>query len=241
MFAEEEAALLGSAAASPQQLEAMVEQRISGDPLEHVVGWADFCGQRLAVDSGVFVPRRRTELLARHAAAAARDGAVVVDLCCGTGAVGAVVAAAHAGVELHAVDVDAAAVRCAAGNLAPLDGRVHEGDLYAALPMGLRRRVDVVTANAPYVPTDAVALMPAEARLHESRVALDGGTDGLDVVRRVVAGAGNWLAPGGALLVESSAAQADQVCELFRDTGLTPRVASDDELDATVVSGRGGT
>src|SRR6058998_2873356 len=86
VYAEAEAALLMSAARTPSDLAAMVDQRIAGLPLEHVVGWAEFCGLRIAVDPGVFVPRRRTEFLVTEAAALARPGDVVVDLCCGSGA-----------------------------------------------------------------------------------------------------------------------------------------------------------
>jgi release factor glutamine methyltransferase len=237
VFAEEEALLLAGAASTEADLEAMVAERVAGLPLQHVLGWADFCGQRVAVDRGVFVPRPRTELLVREAVARARPGDRVVDLCCGSGAVGVALAAAVGPLELHAADVDPAAVRCARRNLAAAGGRAYEGDLFDALPTGLRGRVDLVVANAPYVPADAVALMPAEARLHEPLVALSGGADGLDVLRRVVAGAPAWLAPGGHLLVESSEAQAPAVVEAFSDAGLTAQLARSDELEATVVVG----
>jgi release factor glutamine methyltransferase len=237
VFAEEEALLLVGAASTEADLEAMVAERVAGLPLQHVLGWADFCGQRVAVDRGVFVPRPRTELLVREAVARARPGDRVVDLCCGSGAVGVALAAAVGPLELHAADVDPAAVRCARRNLAAAGGRAYEGDLFDALPTGLRGRVDLVVANAPYVPADAVALMPAEARLHEPLVALSGGADGLDVLRRVVAGAPAWLAPGGHLLVESSEAQAPAVVEAFSDAGLTAQLARSDELEATVVVG----
>ena len=85
---------------------------------------------------------------------------------------------------------------------------LHLGDLYDALPVALRGRVDVLAANAPYVPTDRIALMPPEARDHEPRLALDGGVDGVDLHRRIAAGAAEWLAPGGVLLIETSPAQA---------------------------------
>jgi release factor glutamine methyltransferase len=237
VFAEEEALLLVGAASTEADLEAMVAERVAGLPLQHVLGWADFCGQRIAVDRGVFVPRPRTELLVREAVARARPGDRVVDLCCGSGAVGVALAAAVGPLELHAADVDPAAVRCARRNLAAAGGRAYEGDLFDALPTGLRGRVDLVVANAPYVPADAVALMPAEARLHEPLVALSGGADGLDVLRRVVAGAPAWLAPGGHVLVESSEAQAPAVVEAFSDAGLTAQLARSDELEATVVVG----
>ncbi|MFI1971410.1 methylase [Streptomyces cinnamoneus] len=237
VFAEDEADLIASTAASPAEAEAMADRRAAGLPLEHVLGWAAFCGLRIAVDQGVFVPRRRTEFLAGHALALTRPGAVVLDLCCGTGALGAAVAAAVPAVELHAADIDPAAVRCARRNVPDHVGRVYEGDLYAPLPATLRGRVDVLVANGPYVPTEAIGLLPPEARDHEPLVALDGGADGLDVQRRVTAEAARWLAPGGALLVETSERQAQRTAELFTDHGLTPRIVTCDDLYATVVVG----
>jgi release factor glutamine methyltransferase len=259
VFAEDEAQLLISAAQTPTDLTAMVGQRAAGLPLEHVLGWAEFCALRIAVDPGVFVPRRRTEFLVREAAALARQvadpaavarlvaspaarvidapQAVVVDLCCGSGAVGAALAAALDRVELHSVDLDPAAVRCARRNVAAAGGRVYEGDLYEPLPATLRGRVNVLVANAPYVPTEAIELMPPEARLHEPRMALDGGADGLEVQRRMAAAASHWLAPGAHLLVETSERQAPQTLETFTRNGLIPRSASSDELNATVVIG----
>ena len=214
----------------------MVDQRAAGLPLEYVLGWAEFCGLRIAVDRGVFVPRRRTEFLVRQAAALARPRAVVVDLCCGSGAVGAALMAALDRVELYAVDVDPAAVRCARRNVAA-GAQVYEGDLDEPLPATLRGRVDVLVANAPYVPTEALGLLPPEARGHEPRVALDGGADGLDVLRRVAAVAPLWLAPGGHLLVETSQRQAPRTVETFARNGLIPQAASSQELNATVVIG----
>lgn len=240
--------MLISAAPTPAQLAAMVDRRAAGLPLEHVLGWAEFCGLRIAVDHGVFVPRRRTEFLVRQAILArlaaspatqgrARPRTVVADLCCGSGAIGAALAAALDGVELHAVDADPAAVRCARRNVAASGGQVYEGDLYEPLPATLRGHVDVLVANAPYVPTEAVGLLPPESRIHEPRAAVDGGADGLDVLRRVTAAAPLWLAPGGHLLVETSERQAPQAVEDFACSGLIPRVASSSELNATVVIG----
>lgn len=237
LFAEDEAQLLVSAARTPAEFAAMVDRRVAGLPLEHVLGWAEFCGVRIAVDPGVFVPRPRTAFLVQQAAALGRPGGCVVDLCCGSGAVGAVLAAALRRVELHAVDVDPVAVRCARRNVAAAGGQVHEGDLYEPLPARLRGRVDVLVANAPYVPTEEIRLMPPEARDHEPRVALDGGPDGLDVQRRVAAAAPRWLAPGGHLLVETSERQAAQTAAALARAGLVPRVAYSDELDATVAIG----
>ncbi len=237
VFAEDEAALLIAAAATPGDLTLMVERRAGGEPLEYVLGWAEFCGLRVAVEPGVFVPRHRTEFLASQAAARTRPGSVVVDLCCGSGAVGAALVAASPTVQLHATEIDATAVRCARRNLAGIGGQVHAGDLYDPLPPGLRGRVDVLVANVPYVPTEEIALLPREARLYEPRRALDGGADGLDVLRRVAAGAPGWLAPGGCLLVEISEAQAPRAAEILAASGLPAEVTSLDELDATVVIG----
>ncbi|WP_202916132.1 putative protein N(5)-glutamine methyltransferase [Paenibacillus mesophilus] len=237
VYAEEEARMLITAARTPAELADMADRRAAGLPLEHVIGWAEFCGLRIKVDPGVFVPRHRSEFLARKAAALARSGAVVVDLCCGTGALGAVLAAAWERIELHAVDIDPAAVRCARRNVAAAGGRVYEGDLYEPLPAELRDRVDILIANAPYVPTKAIPLMPYEARTYEKRVALDGGEDGLDIQRRVVEAAPLWLAPGGQLLVETSERQVPQTVGIFSRGGLIPKVVKSDEWDATVVVG----
>ncbi|WP_028661455.1 putative protein N(5)-glutamine methyltransferase [Saccharomonospora saliphila] len=236
VFAEEEARLLRAAAPHPAEREALVARRVAGEPLEHVLGWAAFCGRRFAVDSGVFVPRRRTEFLAEQACALVRDGAVVVDLCCGCGAVGAVIAAA-ARVRLYAVDLDPAAVRCARRNLAGTGAVVAEGDLDAPLPEALRCRVDVLVANVPYVPGGAVASLPPEAREHEPRVALDGGGDGLAVARRLVAAAPRWLAAGGSVLFETGVDQAGSAAEEVGRAGLVPQVRHCADRDATVVLG----
>ncbi|WGW13013.1 putative protein N(5)-glutamine methyltransferase [Saxibacter everestensis] len=238
VFAEDEARLLVSAASSAAGLDTMVARRVAGEPLEQVLGWAEFRDLRIAIEPGVFVPRRRTEYLASQAIMLAQqaDSPVGVDLCCGSGAVGAALLAAVPGIELYATDIDPEAVRCARRNIGSA-GQVLEGDLYQPLPTALRGRVDVLVANAPYVPTAAIATMPPEARLHEARVALDGGADGLDVQRRVAAAATQWLAPGGHLLIETSERQSSETSRIFARNGLTPRVTSSDELDATVVIG----
>ena len=247
VFAEDEAALLRAATTSPDDLARLVARRVAGEPLEHLLGWTAFCGLRVAVGPGVFVPRRRTELLVREAAALVRSRAraaggddprpVVVDLCCGSGAVGLAVATLAGPVDLVAADVDPVAVRWARRNLAPVGGRVTCGDLFDALPASVHGRVDALVVNAPYVPTTAIALMPPEARTHEPAVALDGGRDGLDVVRRVAAGAAGWLAPGGHLVVETSPSQAPRVVAAVEAGGLPARVAGADDLDATAVVG----
>lgn len=270
VFAEEEAAvLLAAAGDDPSTLAGLVARRIAGEPLEVVVGWAEFAGRRILIDPGVFVPRRRTELMVRLAAGFLRaaqrerrrnprivaDPAILVDLCCGSGAVAVAVLVAVAAdlrtvadssppnssgvpeIVWYACDLEPAAVACARRNVEPLGGTVCSGDLFAALPPDVRGRLAVVTANAPYVPTAEVAMMPPEARLHEPLITLDGGADGLDVQRRIIAAAPRWLRPGGRLLVESSREQAATSVALMSAAGLVPSVHTDKKVAGTVVVG----
>jgi release factor glutamine methyltransferase len=236
VFAEDEADLLIASGANGSQLLTMLTQREDGLPLEQILGWAQFCGLRIAVEPGVFVPRRRTEFLVEQARALMDDTAIVVDLCCGSGAVGAALLTGSPGLRLYAVDIDPIELRCARRNV-PASGQVLAGDLYEALPPALIGRVDVIVANAPYVPSDEIDLMPPEARDHEPTVALDGGMDGLDIARRVVAGAPTWLAPAGWLLIETSRRQAPALAAAFARAGLGGEVLESDEFDATVVIG----
>lgn len=233
VFAEDEAELLIAAAGTPEELDTLVARRVAGLPLEQVIGWAEFCGLRIALEPGVFVPRRRTEFLVQQAAALAPPGAVLLDLCCGAGAIAAALATLVPVAEIHAADIDPAAIRCARRNV---PGQVYQGDLFAPLPPGLRGRVAILTANVPYVPAAEIALLPAEARDHEPRTALDGGPDGLDVLRRVAAEAPRWLAVSGYLLVETSENQAPLAVAAFTAAGLSARTAS--SAYASVVIGQ---
>lgn len=241
VWAEDEAALLEETAGTAAALEVLLARRVAGEPLETVVGWVGFLGRRLVVAPGVFVPRRRTELLARTTLAhvAARRGrpgggsVVVVEMCCGVAPVVACLDA-HP-VEAHVADISRVALECAARN-AP-SAVLHPGDLYAALPGSLRGRVDVIAANAPYVPSDRIATMPPEARDHEPVEALDGGRDGVDLHRRLAAGAPGWLAPGGVLLVETSASQLPLTTGAMAAAGLVTEVRVDEEIDGCVALG----
>jgi release factor glutamine methyltransferase len=259
VFAEDEARLLEDAARTPAELDELVGRRVKGLPLEHVIGWAEFCGLRIFTDAGVFVPRRRSEFLVATAVSLpSTTSPVIVDLCCGTGALGLAVAAGMraasasgagwvpaeavgaeaVGANLYAADLDQAAVACARRNVEPAGGHVYAGDLFDALPSVLRGRVDVLICNAPYVPSAEVAFLPAEARDHEPLVALDGGLDGLAVLRRAASGAPGWLAPDGVLLVETSDRQAPSMASAMARAGLTPAIQADEESGATVVTGR---
>jgi release factor glutamine methyltransferase len=234
VFAEDEARLLVEAAAgSTARLAELTGRRVAGEPLEHVVGWVEFAGRRLVVAPGVFVPRQRSMLLVESARVF--PGAVVVDLCCGCGALAAGLLGREPRVEVHCADVSVAALDCARVNVP--GASTYAGDLFEALPDSLRGRVDVLVANVPYVPTVAIADLPAEARCHEPREALDGGPDGLGVLRRVAADAPSWLAPGGQLLVEIGSAQSDAGLTAFTAAGLAAHLVDDDERGATAIVG----
>ncbi|MEV4709942.1 putative protein N(5)-glutamine methyltransferase [Micromonospora sp. NPDC049374] len=239
VWAEEEARLLMAAGADPQSLAELVDRRVAGEPLEYLLGWAEFCGERIDVDPAVFVPRARTALLVSAAVRVTGPAATVVELCCGSGALSRVLARRLATPRLlAAVDVDPAAVACARRNLTAVGVPVLAGDLFDPLPAAWRGRLDLVVANAPYVPTAAMALLPPEARRYESAAALDGGPDGLAVLRRLAAAAPNWLAPGGHLVVEVGQGQVERFRAVLTEVGLVPSVVRDDAYDATVMLGR---
>ncbi|MGV3465148.1 MAG: putative protein N(5)-glutamine methyltransferase [Heyndrickxia sp.] len=241
VFAEDETRLLISEASSLGDLIKKVEKREAGLPLEYVIGLAHFCGLRIALEQGVFIPRQRTEFLVRQAVNLAGSGDVVVDLCCGSGAIGAALAADLRSIYLYCSDIDPIAIQCARRNVTKFGGHVFEGDLYKALPQSIKGKTNILVANVPYVPTEAIELLPSEARLYEPNLALDGGIDGLHVLRRVVEEAPNWLVSGGHLLIETSEMQASKTYEIFANAGLSTKVVREAELDATVVIGTNPT
>jgi release factor glutamine methyltransferase len=238
VFAEEETQILASEASSIEELMNLVEKRASGLPIEYVLGFTEFCGLKIEIEQGVFIPRRRTEFLVQQAKVLTRPSNLVLDLCCGSGAVGAAIATDHTKILLHSVDIDPIAVRCASHNITKMGGHVYEGDLYDALPHSMRGRVNIIVANAPYVPADSVKLLPREARLYEPKVSLDGGEDGLDLHRIIAEKAPYWLISGGHLLVETSQMQAAKTYEIFVKAGLISKIVRNEELDATVIIGK---
>lgn len=244
VYAEDEARVLLAASDSPAVLDEMVGRRCAGEPLEHVVGWAEFCGRRALVSPGVFVPRRRSELLARCAVELARsaheraalsgDRAAVLDMCCGSGAIALTVASEVPGVRLMAVDTSTEAVACATANLAAFGCEVLCGDLFEPLPPSAKGSFDIIVANTPYVPSDEIDLLPAEARCFEPRSTLDGGPDGLDLQRRLFDGARSWLRSGGHVAVETSERQLRVSQSIAVGLGYRVTVRRDDRLGATV-------
>lgn len=248
MFADDEARLLIEAARSSSELDELARRRVAGEPLEHLVGWAMFCGLRVQLGPGVFVPRPRSEFLVEQAVAALADTvarpAVVVDLCCGSGAIGLAVATrvatinTGASIELHASDIDPVSIGWAAENLRGIGAQTYCGNLFESIPSRLQRNVDLVVANVPYVPTSDLGLLPSEARKHEPAAALDGGRDGLDVLRSAADAARSWLREGGQMLVETSERQRPMAVECLRQLGFAATSVSNSESSAVVVTGR---
>lgn len=236
VFAEEEAAVLCEAFTGLDLLEA-VQARVEGEPLEHIVGWTLFAGLRIDVGPGVFVPRRRSEVLVHEALDLLPRRGLLVELCCGAAPVATAVATARAGARVYATDLSPEAALCAMENLDPVGGTVCVGDMAEGLPVDLFGRVDVVVANAPYVPTGDLELMPREARLHEPLAALDGGPDGTSVQQRAAAAAARLLRSGGHFVMETSRRQIDASVRLVESVGMVARTVLDDELDGTCVVG----
>jgi release factor glutamine methyltransferase len=171
----------------------------------------------------VFIPRPETEVLVdavlefvdRERLAEPR----VLDLCTGSGAVAVSVAHERAGACVHATEIAAATAAVALENTerAGVAGRVTvlEGDLFAPLPRELAGTFDVVVSNPPYIPTADLQGLPAEVAAHEPLGALDGGPDGLDVVRRIAVEARDWLRPGGLLAMETDTLRAKEAAQLL--------------------------
>jgi release factor glutamine methyltransferase len=197
----------------------LVRRRAAGEPTAWLTGQKEFLGRPFRVDARVLVPRPETEELALAALAALPEGGSALDLGTGSGCIAVSLALGRPGARVAAVDLSPEALALARENGAALRAEVEwlEGDLYAALPAG--RRFDVVVANPPYVPSGELAGLSREVR-REPRLALDGGPDGLAVLRRVVAGAPAHLAPGGALLVEIHESHAEAVPRLCAEAGL---------------------
>ena len=202
---EEAEELRGAAGGDECLLAALAERRLAGEPLAWVVGSAAFCGLRVRVEPGVYVPRPHTEELALRAAGRLPARGTAVDVCTGSGAVAAVLAARRPDATVIATDVDERAVACARAN--GVDARA--GDLFAPLPAELRGRVDVVTGVVPYVPAPELGSLQRDTFAFESALAYDGGPDGTTVLRRALAGAAAALRPGGAALLELGGDQAD--------------------------------
>ncbi|MFO0585529.1 MAG: peptide chain release factor N(5)-glutamine methyltransferase [Anaeromyxobacter sp.] len=199
---------------------ALVKRRADGEPTAYLLGKREFFGRSFAVSPAVLVPRPETEALVEVALAAlpAEGPASVLDLCTGSGAIAVSVALGRPGTRVVATDVSEEALLVARANAEKLGAVVEfaHGDLWAAVHAG--DRFDVIASNPPYIPSGELAGLSREVR-REPCIALDGGPEGLDVLRRVVAGAPSRLAPGGVLAVELHEGHAERVVALCREAG----------------------
>ncbi len=227
--------LLTAASDGVGSIEDLIVRRLGGEPLAWIAGRVTFCGIRVRVGPGVFVPRPQTEWLARRAVALLPPDGVAVDLCTGSGAIAAVLGAGHPRATVVATDIDPVAVVCARAN------GVHalEGDLDEPLPTSLRGRVHVVTAVVPYVPTDDLRLLPRDVLANEPRRALDGGPRGTAELLRAAEAAARWLRPGGHVLLELGGHQAAEIEMALRKGGFAEiHVHRDDENQDRAIEGR---
>jgi release factor glutamine methyltransferase len=205
----------------------LVKRRADGEPTAYLVGKREFWGRPFRVTPDVLVPRPETELLVEAALTALPDGGTALDLCTGSGAIGISLALEKPGARVAATDLSPTALAVARENSAALGAKVHfhEGDLFAALAPGLR--FDLIVSNPPYVPTSELAGLSREVR-REPTMALDGGPDGLALLRRIVADAPRWLAPGGSLLLEMHESHAEALPRLCREAGFARAEARKD-------------
>lgn len=234
---EEADELLDAAAGDPGVLDHLVTRRLKGEPIAWLTGAVSFCGVRLSVAPGVYVPRWQTEPLARRAVTLLPLAGVAVDLCTGAGAVAAVLAAAVPTARVLATELDPNAVRSARSN----GVEVFEGWLDDPLPQELQGRVDVLTAVVPYVPTGSLPLLPSDVQTFEPRPALDGGIDGMDLLAEVARRSPSWLSPGGRVLLELGGDQADPMGQLLHELGFEGLdVMSDENGDARAICARLG-
>jgi release factor glutamine methyltransferase len=223
--------LVEAAGASAAELERMLARRVLGEPLAWIAGWAPFCGLRIRVSPGVFVPRPHSEALALRARELLPEHGTVVDVCTGSGAIAAFLAAARPNATVIATDVDPVAVACAVSN--GVDARV--ADLFGAVADGCRGGVDVVTGVVPYVPTEELHLLPRDVLANEPVRALDGGMGGTAILERVVAAAAWWLRPGGSVLLEIGGDQRRALLAMAEDAGLAGTSVHQDEDGRDVV------
>ncbi len=227
--------LIQVAAGDPGLLDELVARRARGEPIAWLTGSVSFCGLRCFVAPGVYVPRSQTEPLARRAGALLPAAGVAVDLCTGAGAIAAALAEAEPKARILATDLDPDAARCARTN----GVEVYEGFLDDPLPRSFEQRVDVLTAVVPYVPTDALRLLPRDVQAFEPRLALDGGEDGTDLLSEVVRRSTRWLRSGGWLLLELGGDQAEPMGRLLSEVGFErSEVLTDEEGDPRAICAR---
>jgi release factor glutamine methyltransferase len=237
--AEDEAAeLIAAAYNSQHSLDDLVARRLQGEPTAWITGRATFAAVELHIDSGVYVPRWKTEAAARHAAEHLPPDGTAIDLCTGSGALAAFLMASHPAATVIGTDIDPAAVECARAN--GVDARM--GDLFQPLAdqpaqtPGIANRVDLIVSVPPYVPHRMIGLLPRDVVAYEPMAALDGGTDGLATAARIVRDATAWLKPGGAVVIEIGVDQTGPLAQRMQDHGLeVHEVITDGDGDPSAV------
>ncbi|QBI19126.1 peptide chain release factor N(5)-glutamine methyltransferase [Egibacter rhizosphaerae] len=209
-------------APATERLGELVDRRAAREPLQLVLGTTGFRHVDLMVGPGVFVPRPETEILAGEAIARTPEGGVVVEPCTGTGAVAIAVATEARPGEVHATDREAAAVDLARHNARRCGAAVSvaRGDLLDPLPLRLCGSVDVLVANPPYVAEGETGQLPPEVAGWDPRSALVAGPTGHEVSDRLLALAGEWLTPGGWVLLEVAEHRAAQTAARAERIGL---------------------
>lgn len=195
------------------------------EPVAYITGKKEFMGRDLHVSRDVLVPRPETEHMAEIAVDAAKGmaGSLAVELCCGTGAAGIHFAISVPGSHLVLTDISEGALEVAKKNVEDygLTERTQLllGDLFEALPERFLGKFDLMMANPPYISSEEIQGLEPEVAKHEPRLALDGGSDGLDFYRRISKGAGSWMKPGGAIVLEIGSKQAEAVSSMLRHSG----------------------
>lgn len=227
--AEEEMAELALAAEGDDTvLAALVARRSTGEPLAWITGTTTFCGCSIAVAPGVYVPRWQSEQLAERATELLPRNGRAIDLGTGSGAIARVLHARRPKASVLGTESDPAAAECARRN----GVSVVEGDLFEGVPTSWKGSVDVIASVLPYVPTGEIQYLPRDVRDFEPTAALDGGADGLVVVRRAVAEARDWLRPGGHLLLEIGGDQPTTLAPILEAAQFDSiRVLADDDGD----------
>ena len=212
---DEAVELLAAARGDWGVLRELVARRCAGEPLAWVTGWTRFCGERVLVRPGVYVPRPQSEQLAGEALARLPRRGLAVDLCTGSGAIAVVLGRGRPGARVLATEIDPSSAACARDN----GVEVFVGDMAAALPDAVHGRVDVVTAVVPYVPSDELRLLPRDVVTYEPKRALDGGADGTDLLRRAIIESAGLLRSGGTLLLELGGSEGDLLAPLLAESG----------------------
>ncbi len=216
MAATEEAReLMAAGGGDPERLGAMLDRRTQGEPLAWITGRTTFGTLDVRVDAGVYVPRWQSLELARRAAARLPTDGHAIDLCTGSGALAKWLVRARPRARVVATDTHPLAVACARSN----GVEAYLGSLFDAVPTGLEGATDVVVAVVPYVPSDALALLPSDTLHYEERSSYDGGVDGTDLLRQVVETAPRYLRRGGTLLLELGGDQDQLLAPRFERLG----------------------